>query len=399
MNILVLNSGSSSLKYKLIEIKTEKTITTGICEKIGEPKSLIRQNNFDGRNFRKSISGINNHTDAFKCIQMFLTNPESGVIKSFDEISAVGHRVVHGGENFKEPALINDDVISEIESLIPLAPLHNPAHLSGILACRELLGDAIPQVAVFDTSFYSSLPKKSYMFPIPYKYYEKYHIRKYGFHGTSHKYVSKRYEILTKNHDAKIISCHLGNGSSITAIHAGVAVETSMGLSPLGGVMMGTRSGSIDPSVVLRIAQHENMTAAEMSNLLNNESGLFGISGVGSDDREILRAEQNGNPKAKLAHEMMIYQISQFIGAYTVVLQGCDVIIFTGGIGENQWIHRKNICKNLEFMGVRINDRLNESAVFAEETKISSTDSKIEVWVIPTNEEMEIAQETMNLLF
>ena len=306
---------------------------------------------------------------------------------------------MHGGENFKKPALINDAVISEIESLIPLAPLHNPAHLSGILACKEIFGDTIPQVAVFDTSFYSSLPKKSYMFPIPYKYYEKYHIRKYGFHGTSHKYVSKRYEILTKNHDAKIISCHLGNGSSITAIHAGVAVETSMGLSPLGGVMMGTRSGSIDPSVVLRIAQHENMTVSEMSDLLNNESGLFGVSGVGSDDREILKAEQNGNPRAKLAHEMMIYQISQFIGAYTVVLQGCNVIIFTGGIGENQWIHRKNICKNLEFIGVYIDDRLNESAIFGEETKISSMDSKIEVWVIPTNEEMEIAQETMNLLF
>lgn len=399
MNILVLNSGSSSLKYKLIEIKTEKTIATGICEKIGEPESLIRQENFDGKKFFKNISGINNHTDAFKCIQMFLTNPKSGVIKSFDEISAVGHRVVHGGENFKKPALINDAVISEIESLIPLAPLHNPAHLSGILACKEIFGDTIPQVAVFDTSFYSSLPKKSYMFPIPYKYYEKYHIRKYGFHGTSHKYVSKRYEILTKNHDAKIISCHLGNGSSITAIHAGVAVETSMGLSPLGGVMMGTRSGSIDPSVVLRIAQHENMTVSEMSDLLNNESGLFGVSGVGSDDREILRAEQNGNPRAKLAHEMMIYQISQFIGAYTVVLQGCNVIIFTGGIGENQWIHRKNICKNLEFIGVYIDDRLNKSAIFGEETKISSIDSKIEVWVIPTDEEMEIAQETMNLLF
>lgn len=400
MNILVLNSGSSSLKYKLIEMTTRRVVSKGICEKIGEEESLIKQTNFNGKQLQKTVANVKNHKDAFRCIEQTLTDSEFGVIKCFEkEISAVGHRIVHGGEHFKEPALITNEVISEIKSLIPLAPLHNPSHLSGILACAELLGKKIPQVAVFDTSFYSDLAPKAYMFPVPYKYYEKYHIRKYGFHGTSHKYVSNRHLDLTKNPKAKIISCHLGNGSSITAIDSGKAIETSMGLTPLGGIMMGTRSGSIDPSVILQIAQYENLNVDEINNLLNKKSGLLGISEVGSDDREILAAEKQGNPKAKLAHEMMVYQISQFIGAYNVVLQGCDSIIFTGGIGENQWIHRKNICKNLEFMGVEIDDSLNKSAVSGKETEISSKNSKIKVWVIPTNEEMEIALETMDLLF
>lgn len=399
MKILVLNSGSSSLKYKLIEMNTQTILIQGICEKIGEPESIIRQRNVSGEVYTQELNDIKDHKDAFQCIENALTDKNHGIIKSFSEISAVGHRVVHGGEYFKNPALIDETVIEEIRSLIPLAPLHNSAHLAGILACRELLGDTIPQVAVFDTSFYSELPEKAYMFPIPYKYYEKYNIRKYGFHGTSHRYVSERFKSITGKENSKIISCHLGNGSSITAIKNGKAVETSMGLTPLGGLMMGSRSGSIDPSIILRIAEIDNLNAGEISNILNKESGLLGVSGVASDDREILDAEKSGNKRAELAHEMMVYQISQYIGAYNVVLQGCDTIIFTGGIGENQAIHRKNICDSLKFMGVKIDDGLNCIAVEGKEMKISSDSSYVEIWVIPTNEEMEIAKETENLLF
>lgn len=398
MNILVLNSGGSSLKYKLINMETKKILAKGICEKIGEPQSVIKQSTYLKSEYEEIIDKKIDHKEAFKYIEEVLTSEKHGIIKSLDEVSAVGHRVVHGGEYFKEPAIIDDNVISRIRSLSSLAPLHNPAHLSGILACRELLDKKIPQVAVFDTSFYSDIPEKAYMFPVPYKYYKKYHVRKYGFHGTSHKYVSERLYSLTGNKKAKIISCHLGNGSSITAIDNGRAVETSMGLTPLGGIMMGTRSGSIDPSVVLHIAEKEKMGVKEMNDMLNKHSGLLGISQVSKDDREIQDAENNGNKLAKLAHKMMVYQISQYIGAYNVVLQGFDTLIFTGGIGENQYIHRKNICENLEFMEVSIDDDLNRQAVSGKEMKISSEKSKIEVWVIPTNEEMEIANETMNLL-
>lgn len=397
MNILVLNSGGSSLKYKLIEMNEKKVLAKGICEKIGEPESVIRQTTYLKDEYFETIHKKIDHKEAFKYIENALTDSEHGIIKSFDEVSAVGHRVVHGGEYFKEPAIIDDDVINKISTLSELAPLHNPAHLSGILACRELLDKKIPQVAVFDTSFYSDIPEKAYIFPVPYKYYEKYHIRKYGFHGTSHRYVSNRVYSLEKN-ASKIISCHLGNGSSITAIKNGKAVDTSMGLTPLGGIIMGTRSGSIDPSVVLHIAEKEKMGVNEMNKMLNKESGLLGISGISGDDREIMKAENNGDKLASLAHKIMVYQISQYIGAYNVALQGFDTLIFTGGIGENQPAHRKNICKNLEFLGVLIDDDLNEKAISGEEIKISESDSKINVWVVPTNEEMEIAKETADLL-
>ena len=401
INILVLNSGSSSLKYQLIDMNDEKILAKGICEKIGASESEVHQITHLGEKIDKIvIPGISNHTKAFKYIEEMLMDSKKGIIKDISEVNAVGHTVVHGGEYFKSPAIITDEVIKEIKNLIPLAPLHNAAHLSGIKACKELLGDNIPQIAVFDTSFYCNLPKKAYIFPIPYKYYENYHIRKYGFHGTSHKFVIKKYcDITRKNSDdLKIISCHLGNGSSITAVKNSKAVETSMGLSPLGGIMMGTRSGSLDPSVILRIAELDSLSLDEVNKILNKQSGLLGVSGVGSDDREILKAENNGNELAKLSHEMMVYQIVQYIGAYTAVLQGLDVLIFTGGIGENQWVHRENICKNLSFMGIEIDDELNKEMVSGKGVRISKNNSKIDVFVIPTNEELSIARDTLELL-
>lgn len=400
MNILVLNSGSSSLKYQLINMRTETVLAKGICAKIGSAESEFKQFTAKNPSFFKKVSNIYTHKEAFKLIEDMLTDPEAGAIKNLNEIAAVGHRVVHGGEYFKNPSIINKTVIDEITELIPLAPLHNPAHLSGILACKELLGENIPQVAVFDTSFYYNLPPKAYVFPIPYQYYKKHHLRKYGFHGTSHKYVSKKMCCdFNKNiKTTKIISCHLGNGSSITAIENGLAVETSMGLTPLGGVIMGTRCGSIDPSVILHLCEKEKLSYNQINNILNRQSGVLGISGVSSDDREVLKAEKSGNLRAKLAHEIMVYQIVKYIGAYNAVLKGCTSIIFTGGIGENQWEHRKNICDNLEFMGIKLDDILNKCTVSGKEGKISSSDSKIDVYVIPTNEELAIARETLELL-
>lgn len=400
MNILVLNSGSSSLKYRLINMNGKKLIAKGICEKIGEPESIIKQQ-VAGRDIAcKKIADIKNHTKAFENIVAMLLNKEFGAISDIKEIAAVGHRVVHGGKYFKKPALISSEVIEEIKSLIPLAPLHNPAHLAGILGCRALFGESIPQVAVFDTSFYCDLPDKAYMYPIPYEYYKKYNIRKYGFHGTSHRYVSQRYGAISGKNikNLKIISCHLGNGSSITAIKNGKAVDTSMGLTPLGGIMMGTRSGTLDPSVILHIAEKESFNTHDINNMLNKRSGLFGVSGIGSDERELIKAERNGNERAALAHRMMVYQIMQYIGSYTAVMKGLDAVIFTGGIGENVWIHRKRICDELEFMGIKIDDSLNQNITEGKEGKVSTPESAVDVFVIPTNEELEIARETEELV-
>ncbi len=400
INILVLNSGSSSLKYQLIDMNDETVLAKGICERIGLGNSIARQHTKTGKKIEKHIPNISDHKEAFALIENMLTDKQLGIISDISEINAVGHRVVHGGEYFSKPAIIDDEVEKIIKRLIPLAPLHNAAHLQGIRACRELLSDSIPQVAVFDTSFYSNIPKEAYIFPIPYEYYEKYNIRKYGFHGTSHKFVSKRYcELANKDfNNIKIISCHLGNGSSITAINNGVAVETSMGLTPLGGIMMGTRSGDIDPSVILSIAEREHMNASEINSILNKKSGLLGVSGLCSDDRVITEAENNGNKRAALAHKMMVYQITQFIGAYITVLKGCDTLIFTGGIGENQWVHRKNISSNLDFVGLKIDDNKNKLMIDGKEGRISSKDSTIDVFVIPTDEELSIARDTLGLL-
>ncbi len=343
---------------------------------------------------------MSNHTEAFMNVKDMLLDNEVGVIKKLNEVSAIGHRIVQGGALFNKSVLVDEDVIKGIESLIPLAPLHNSAHVQGIKACMDVFGKNVPEVVVFDTSFHSTMPAKAYMFAVPYEYYEKYKIRRYGFHGTSHRYVSNRCAELMKKDikKLKLITCHLGNGSSITAIDSGKVIDTSMGLTPLDGFMMGTRSGTLDPSVVTFIAEKENMTPEEMSNMLNKKSGLLGISGISSDDRDICKAVENGNARAKLAHDMLEYEITKFIGGYMAVLGGCDAIVFTAGLGENQSSHRQVVCDNLSYLGVKIDSQLNEVMVRGKEGKISSPDSKIDVYVIPTNEELLIARDTKEIV-
>lgn len=381
-------------------MKDEKILCKGKFAEIGQNDTEFHHKTFENKKIYEDFHDVKNHDDAFNHLKEILTSKESGVIKSMDEIAAIGHRVVHGGEYFTGPVIINDEVIKKIESLIPLAPLHNKASISGIKSCTKMFGDKIPQVAVFDTSYYSNIPDYAFVYPIPYEYYEKCGIRKYGFHGTSHEFVSNAVaKILNKNiNDLKIISCHLGNGSSITAIKNGKAIDTSMGLTPLGGIMMGTRSGSMDPSVIIKMAEEKSLSLEEIGNILNKESGLKGVSGVGSDDRDILRAENNGNKRAKLAHEMMIYKITKYIGGYIAILGGCDAIIFTGGIGEHQWMHREKICKHFKFMGLELDDEKNKNAKLGKEEIISKNDSKIKVFVIPTNEELAIARLTLELI-
>ena len=329
-----------------------------------------------------------------------LLDSEVGVIKNLDEVAAVGHRIVQGGALFSRSVLVDEDVIDGIESLIPLAPLHNSAHVQGIRACREVFGEEVPEVVVFDTAFHSTMPPEAYMFAVPYEYYEKYKIRRYGFHGTSHRYVSHRCADLMGKplEEIKMISCHLGNGSSITAIKDGKVIDTSMGLTPLDGFMMGTRTGTLDPSVVTFIAEKENLSPHEMDELLNKKSGLLGISGVSSDDRDITKAEHEGNERAALAHKMLDYQIKKFIGSYAAALDGCDAIVFTAGLGENQSEHRFHICNSLTYLGIKIDPALNDEMVGGKEGKISAPDSKVDVFVIPTNEELVIARDTKEIV-
>lgn len=381
-------------------MKDEKVLIKGACEEIHSPNSFIRSETFDGRKFSKEFYDIFNHKEAFHHIKEVILDNKYGVIKDFKEISAIGHRVVHGGEYFKEATLIDNDVIEKIRDLIALAPLHNKANLNVILICRELFKDVIPQVAVFDTSFYSDMPPKAYMFGIPYEYYKKYNIRKYGFHGTSHKFVSEKCaEMIGKSiKDLKIITCHIGNGSSITAIDKGKAIDTSMGFTPLDGVIMGTRCGALDPSVVTFIEEKENLSSNEVNNILNKKSGLLGISGVSNDDREVLEAIKDGNDRAILSHEMLDYQIIKYIGAYTAAMNGCDAIVFTAGIGENQWGHREKVCENLKFMGVKLDKELNKQMILGKCGKISSSESLTDVFVIATNEELDMAREVSNIL-
>lgn len=399
MKVLVINAGSSSLKYQLIDMQNEKTLAKGNCERIGLDESFLTYKTSTG--VKKTINAdLPDHTKAFEQVEKALLNEEYGVIKDISEISAVGHRVVQGGSKFLDSTLVTDEVLKGIEELIPLAPLHNHAHVQGIKACLNTFGDKVPQVVVFDTAFHSTMPKKAYLYPIPYEYYEKYKIRRYGFHGTSHRYVSQRCaELLNKDiKDLKIITCHLGNGSSICAIDKGKVIDTSMGLTPLDGFMMGTRSGSLDPSVVTFIEEKENLSPKEMDKILNKKSGLLGISGVSSDDREVTEAAENGNERAILAHEMLRYQIAKFVGAYTAALNGCDAIVFTAGLGENQPFHRAGVCKHLGFLGVKIDEKTNVETIRGKENKISASDSKIPVFVIPTNEELMIARDTKKIV-
>lgn len=395
MKILVINAGSSSLKYQLIDADSETVLAKGNCERIGTDGAFIGFKAPDGEKIERKIQMLN-HTQAFEAVKSALTDAEYGVVSDLSEISAVGHRIVQGGSYFDKSVLVNNDVLNKIKELAPLAPLHNPAALQGIEACTKVFGTKIPQVTVFDTAFHQTMPEKAYMYAVPYKYYEKFGVRKYGFHGTSHRYVTdKMAEIMgRKKEELKLITCHIGNGSSISAIKNGKVIDTTMGLTPLGGFMMGTRSGSLDPSVVTFIAEKENMTPEELSKMLNKESGLLGVSGISSDDRDVTAAEANGDRRAHLAHEMLYYQIAKYIGSYYVALGGCDGIVFTAGLGENQPQLREKVCEYLKCFGVKMDKEFNAQAWHGITGTLSTPDSAIRVELIATDEEMVIARDT-----
>ena len=395
MKILVLNCGSSSLKYQLIDMEIEEVLASGKYERIGEDEAFITHK-VNGNKYEIKNPAYN-HVDAIKFTLEQLTKPEYKVIDSLDEIEAIGHRLVHGGEKVSKPVIINDEVVKILEECTDLAPLHNPACILGINACKEVMPDK-PMVGVFDTAFHQTIPEERYIYPIHYEYYEKYGIRKYGFHGTSHKYVSQRLaEIENKDiKDMKIVTCHLGQGSSICAIDGGRSVDTSMGLTPLGGIPMVTRSGDLDPSVLTYIMKKENISAEEMENILNKKSGVMGISGLAPDFRVIESASNEGNKRAKIAMENFKYSVAGYIAKYAAAMNGIDYIIFTGGVGENQIKIRQGICEKLKFMGVEIDEELNNQR--GEEKEVSKPESKIKVFVIPTNEELMIAKETKRLV-
>ena len=395
MKVLVINAGSSSLKYQLIDMTDESVLAKGNCERIGTEGSFIGFKTPDGEKIERKAE-MKNHTQAFEAVKNALLDAEYGAIKTLDEVTAIGHRVVQGGAYFDRSVLIDADILGKIKELSPLAPLHNPAHIQGIDACTEVFGKDIPQVAVFDTAFHQTMPEKAYMFAVPYEYYEKYGVRKYGFHGTSHRYVSaKMAELMGKPiEELKIITCHIGNGSSITAVKNGKVIDTTMGLTPLGGFMMGTRSGSLDPSVVTFIAEKEGLSISDMETVLNKKSGLLGVSGVSSDDRDVTAAENEGNPRAKLAHEMLYYQIAQYVGSYFVAMGGCDAIVFTAGLGENQPVLREKVCEYLSCLGVDLDKDANNNAVHGRQGTLTAPGSKIRVELIATDEEMVIARDT-----
>ena len=396
MKILVVNCGSSSLKYQLIDMENETLLAKGNFERIGEKEAFVTHK-VNGEKYVVK-SPVMDHEEALKIVLEQLVHNDYGVIKDLSEISAVGHRLVHGGEIFDKSVFIDEDVIAKYETCSSLAPLHNPATILGIRACQKAM-PGVPMAGVFDTAFHQTMPKENYLYPIPYEYYEKYGIRKYGFHGTSHQYVSKKCaEIIGKPiEDLKIVTCHLGQGASICAIDGGKSVDTSMGLSPLGGIAMVTRSGDLDPSVVTEIMDRENLTAKEVNTILNKKSGLYGITGLNPDFREIeLASYENDKPKAKVAIELFTKTIAQFVAKYAVSLKGIDAIVFTGGIGENQINIRKKICENLEWMGLKLD--LEKNNVRSVETKISTEDSKVDAYIIPTDEEMVIARDTKALV-
>lgn len=395
MNILVINCGSSSLKYQLIDSVTEQVMAKGLCERIridGRLKHVP-----SGRGPVELEAPMPDHTAAVELVLQMLTDPQYGVIGSLDEIGAVGHRIVHGGEKFASSTRITDEVIQAITECNDLAPLHNPANLIGIASCKKLMPQ-VPMVAVFDTAFHQTMPERAYLYGIPYEYYEKYKIRKYGFHGTSHSFVSKHTaELLGRDvKELRTIVCHLGNGASICAVQNGVSVDTSMGLTPLDGLVMGTRSGTIDPAVIEFIAQKEQRSLSDVMNILNKESGVAGVSGVSSDFRDLETAIDQGNARAKKAMDLFCYRVAQYIGSYTAVMNGVDAIAFTAGVGENNATARAGICQYLGYLGVKLNPERNR--VRGEDAVISTDDSRIPVLVVPTNEELAIARETAALV-
>ena len=395
MKILVINCGSSSLKYQLIDMDTEEVMAKGVYERIGQDNSFITHK-VNGEKYVIEKAAPT-HDEAVSMMIEQLTNSEYGVINSLEEINAVGHRIVHGGERFTESVIVTDDVIAGIQECADLAPVHNPGALMGIRACQKLMPGK-PMVTVFDTAFHQTIPEERYLYPIPYHYYEDYKIRKYGFHGTSHSYVSKRVAELENValEDTKTIVCHLGQGASLCAVQGGKSVDTSMGLTPLGGIVMCARSGDLDPSIVTFLMKKEGIAPEEMDRILNKESGLAGISGEAPDVRDIEAAANNGSERAALALKAYDLNIAQFIAKYMVSMGGVDNIVFTAGVGENQFNRRSGICKNLEFLGVKLDEEKNH--IRGEEIEISAPDSKIKVWVIPTNEELVIARETMKLI-
>lgn len=395
MNILVINCGSSSLKFQLINSDSEQVLAKGLCERIGIDGRLVYQ--VAGGEKEITEAAMPTHTEAVRMVLDALVNPKTGAIQSLEEIGAVGHRVVHGGEAFTASTLIDDEVIKAVEAVSDLAPLHNPANLIGIAACQKLM-PGVPMAAVFDTAFHQTMPKEAYMYAIPYKYYEQYKVRKYGFHGTSHSYVSKRAaEILEKPYDSlKTIVCHLGNGASVCAVKNGRSVDTSMGLTPLEGLVMGTRSGDVDPSVLEYIAQKENFDMTQVMNILNKESGVYGVSGVSSDFRDVEAAADAGNERADLAQEMFCYRVAKYVGSYAAAMNGVDAICFTAGLGENSGMIREKICNYLGYLGVELDAELNQRR--GEDLVISTADSKVKVLMVPTNEELAIARETVALI-
>ena len=396
MKVLVINAGSSSLKYQLIDMDTQHVLAKGNCERIGAGGAITHKT--DTAKLQYDVT-FPSHREAFLEVVKVLTTGEGKVIEDVKEISAVGHRVLHGSEVYKVSTLITDKVIEDIESFSELGPLHNPPQAAAMRACRSVFGPDTPMVAVFDTSFHQTMPEKAYMFGVPYEYYEKYHIRKYGFHGTSHRYVSGHYLEITgkKPEGTRLIVCHLGNGSSITAVKDGKCVDTTMGFTPLDGLLMGTRSGAVDPSVITYLANKEHLSPDEMSDILNKKSGFLGVSGLSSDARDLVNASKEGNARAKLACDMVRYQIKKYIGSYAAAMGGVDAVLFTGGIGENSDELRTDCCSEMRFMGLWLDEKENAHKTGSDH-KISAAGSPVEVWVIPTNEELAIALDTVEIV-
>ncbi|MBQ8077599.1 MAG: acetate kinase [Eubacterium sp.] len=402
LKILVINCGSSSLKYQLMDMTDESVLCKGAIERIGlkiegGEENVILKVGGEKFTYDKELP---THTDAFNEVKHLISEGEHKVVNSFSEIDAIGHRVVQGGDKYKSSVLVTDEVVEAIKELSPLAPLHNPANLQGYEACVNVVGKDVPQVFVFDTAFHSTMPAKAYMYAIPYEYYEKYGVRKYGFHGTSHKFVSHRVadKMGVKFEELKTITCHLGNGSSIAAVKNGEVIDTSMGFTPLDGFMMGTRSGAVDPSAVTFIMKKENLTPDDMDTLLNKKSGVNAVSGVSSDDRDICAAQDKGNERAILAHEMQAYQIAKFIGSYVAAMNGVDAIVFTGGIGENGVWLRSKICSYLGYLGVEINEEVNASTQKGAEAELTKPEDKVRVFILATDEELMIAQDTKEIV-
>ncbi|WP_130806873.1 acetate kinase [Senegalia massiliensis] len=396
MKVLVINCGSSSLKYQLIDMSNEEVLAKGLAERIGIEGARVKHKP-TGKEEVLIEKPMSDHKKAIEIVLNALVDSDHGAISSMDEINAVGHRVVHGGEKFSESVIIDDNVLKAIEECSELAPLHNPPNIMGIKACQELMPNT-PMVAVFDTAFHQTMPESSYIYPIPYEMYEKYGIRRYGFHGTSHKYVANRAaDMLGKDiKDLKIVTCHLGNGASVAAVKNGKSIETSMGFTPLEGLAMGTRSGDIDPAIIVYLMEKENMTIDEVNTMLNKKSGVLGISGVSSDFRDIEGAASEGNHRAQLALEKFNMRVKKYIGAYSAIMDGIDVLVFTAGLGENSSETRQEICKGLEFIGIDI-DKSNNN-VRGKETELNKKESKVKILLVPTNEELMIARDTKSLV-